>query len=111
MSNDDDILCSKSSKPIKLELIDDLKIASIVTVKKGIEDNKIRKELNEKYDAQLVDMEAFHIADFAKQKKMSCRIIKMVSDHADEMTTQTFKKSLQKFNKEVAKIFQKIITY
>jgi len=93
----------------KIELITDniFKTASIVTVENGIESKEIRRKLSEKFSADLVDMESFHIADFAVQKNMPCQIIKMVSDNADEMTMQTFKKSLKKYEKEAANIFIK----
>jgi len=93
----------------KIELItdDDFNRSSIVTVEAGIENKDTRKKLGEKFSADLVDMESFHIADFAKQKNLPCKIIKMVSDNADELTMQTFKKSLRKYEKEAANIIKK----
>ncbi len=95
----------------KIELItdDDFNAASILTSGSEITSEKIKQKHHKEYSADLVDMESFYIADFAKQKNLPCKIIKMISDYADELTMQTFKKSLRKYEKEAANIIKKIV--
>ncbi len=95
----------------KIELMadDNFNAASILTSNSGITDEKIKRKNYKRYSADLVDMESFHIAEFANQKNLTCKIIKMVSDNANEMTIQKFKDSLKKYNKTAVNIFTKLI--
>ena len=87
--------------------------ASILTSDSEITNEEIKQKHHKKYSADLVDMESFYIAKFAKRKNMPCRIIKMVSDHANEGTnTITALKRTMKihYNPHAAESFLKVIS-
>ena len=73
-------------KVIEIENCSVFHTASILTSDSEITNEEIKQKHHKKYSADLVDMESFYIAEFAKQKNILCRIIKMVSDHANEST-------------------------
>ena len=86
--------------------------ASILTSDSEITNEEIKQKHHKKYCADLVDMESFHIAEFAKQKNMPCYAVKMVSDHANEGTnTITALKNTMKihYNPHAAENFVKVI--
>ena len=97
----------------KIELItdDDFNAASILTSGSEITSEKIKQKHHKEYSADLVDMESFYIANFAKQKNLPCKIIKMISDHADKKTNSKseLKNALKIYNKEAANYFKKLI--
>ena len=96
---------------IEIEHCSAFHTASILTSVSEITDEKIKQKHHKKYSADLVDMEAFYIAEFAKQKKIPCKIIKMVSDHADEKTNKksALETALRIYNKEAASYFKELI--
>ncbi len=99
-------------KVIEIENCSAFHIASILTSDSEITNEEIKQKHHKKYYADLVDMEAVHIAEFAKGKKLPLRIIKMVSDYADEDSNKktALKEVMRKYyNPHAADIFMKII--
>ena len=97
----------------KIELItdDDFNAASILTSGSEITSEKIKQKHHKEYSADLVDMESFYIADFAKQKNLPCKIIKMISDYANENANSlsALKETIRKYyNPNAGELFLKI---
>jgi len=106
------IFSNESDETIKIEHCDTFPSASILTSSAEITNEELKQEKHKRHSADLVDMEAFHIADFAEQKIMPCYVIKMVSDYANEGTnTISALKGTMKihYNPHAANIFLKII--
>ena len=96
---------TETDETITCEHCDCFPTASILTSKNEIIEKISRDNLFKKFNAPLVDMEAFYIARFAKRKKMPCFIFKFVSDFADETTYQNFNKIIAKYNSSVKNNF------
>lgn len=82
---------------------------AIATVKKCVSSEKEKETLREKYNADIVDMEAYFIANLAKQKNLPCKIIKMISDLANENTKQSFNNSMKKYEAEATNFLIELI--
>ena len=99
-------------KVIEIENCSVFHTASILTSESEITNEEIKQKYHKKYYADLVDMESFYIAEFAKQKGIPCYVVKMISDHANENTNREniliiiMKKH---YNPHASKIFMKII--
>ena len=99
-------------KVIEIENCSAFHTASILTSDSEITSEGIKQKHHKKYSADLVDMESFYIAEFAKQKNMPCYAVKMVSDHANEGTNtiSALKRTMKThYNPHAAGIFVKVI--
>jgi len=98
-------------KVIEIENCNVFHTASILTSDSEITNEEIKQKHHKKYSADLVDMESFFIAEFAKQKNIPCYVVKMISDHANENTNSiSALKGTMKiyYNPQAAEIFMKI---
>ena len=64
--------------------------AALLTVNQPLKDTRLRDTLFKKYHSDLVDMEAWYLADFASKKNIPFYSIKVVSDQADQFTEEVF---------------------
>jgi len=58
----------------------------------------------------LVDMESYFVAHFAIEKKIPCKMVKCVSDFANETTPQDIETNLKEVSKQLAKIAVQVVT-
>lgn len=63
---------------------------SLLSVDKTVEDVRIAERYAQETGADILDMEGAYIAQYAQQKHMQCRIIKIISDYADTDARTTF---------------------
>ena len=89
---------------VNCNIVNELKTATLFTVNKPI----IKEAEAKKINADLVDMEGFHIFNFAKKNKLKCYIIKMVSDFANETSSTDYKISMKVYNKTC---FEKLLLF
>ncbi len=80
---------------LNCNIVNKLKTATLVTVNQPIVNETEAKKL----DADLVDMEGYVVANFAKKNNLKCYILKMVSDFANENSSTDYKKSMETYNK------------
>ncbi|HID38939.1 MAG TPA: hypothetical protein EYP36_05440 [Calditrichaeota bacterium] len=76
------------SLPVREEFVS-LPSARLITVEEAVTDRKRRDELVKRYDAQLVDMEAYALAETARWHNTEFFSLKIVSDLADEDAVET----------------------
>ena len=70
----------------------EIQSAVIVSCEKPIVKEKEQIRIITLSQAKLVDMEAFFIAEFAKENDISCSIYKIVSDYANEQSIEEYSK-------------------
>ncbi len=57
-------------------------------------------QLKDRYD--LVDMEGYSVAAFAKQNTIPCELIKLISDHCTTMTSQKIRANMKAYSEIIA---------
>jgi len=71
--------------------------------------NDIRNISKEKEDLLAVEMEGASVAQVAKQEKIPFQIIRVISDEADENSSEDFCNFLVKYNNYSAKLISALI--
>ncbi len=74
----------------------------LLTVDEAVTANERRRTLNRRFGAELVDMEAFHLATVARAYDLSFYCIKAISDRAAEETSDEFKHYYRKVCRALA---------
>jgi nucleoside phosphorylase len=68
-----------------------LRKSKLITVEEPVITQKQKIKLFQNYTADIVDTEAFVLADLSRQKKIDFHCLKIISDQADENTMNDFK--------------------
>ncbi len=76
---------------IKCNVVEGMATATLITAEKPV----LNACEGKKIDADLVDLEGLAVTEFARKNNFSCYILKMVSDFADENSSDVYKKSLK----------------
>lgn len=87
----------------ELMTIPGLAKARLLTVDAAVFDSTKRDELFEKYKAELVDMEAYYLAEICKRKNIPLYSVKIASDNADEQAKQQFMANYKKLAVQLSK--------
>ena len=87
-----DVISGWNGNSLSLYLRDEfagLPSARLITVEEAVTDRRRRDELVKRYHAHLVDMEAYALAETARQYDIPFYCLKIVSDFADEKAVET----------------------
>ena len=84
--------------------------ASLLTVDEAVLDTKRRDKLYSQTGCRLVDMEAFHIAQFCEAHRIALLIIKIASDSADENTLNVIKTNRSQLKQSLTEAYLKLIS-
>ena len=106
------IYCSKGSKSISLtvpSIITPQSSVSLLTVDQPVSDPLIRDNFFKKFQAGLVDMEAYGLAQAAAILDIPFYSIKIVSDSADENTKNDFIKDYEKLSEKLGEYVIKFL--
>lgn len=106
------IYCSKESKSISLtvpSIINPQSSVSLLTVDQPLTDPLIRDNFFKKFQAGLVDMEAYGLAQTAAIVDIPFYSIKIVSDSADENTKNDFIKDYEKLSEKLGEYVIKFL--
>ncbi|MEJ2053179.1 MAG: hypothetical protein P8X42_04590 [Calditrichaceae bacterium] len=68
--------------------------AVLFTSSKPVLDGALREQLSMKYRAEMVDMEAFTLAEISAKANIPFHCIKIISDHADHDTVHDFQTNI-----------------
>ena len=83
--------------------------ASLLTVDEPMLNAKRRDELRSKTGCQLVDMEAFHIAQFCQARRLPLLIVKIASDFADEDSLNAIKTSRSQLKGFLTEAYERLL--
>ena len=87
----------------ELMTIPGLSKAKLLTVEDAVFDSTKRDKLFEKYKAELVDMEAYYLAEICKRNNIPFYCVKIASDNANEQAKQQFMESYKKLAVQLTK--------
>ena len=107
-----DVINSWNGKSFSLGLRDEfagLPSARLITVEEAVTDRRRRDELVKRFEAHLVDMEAYALAETARQYDIPFYGLKIVSDFADEDAVETVLKKYKKLCNHLAQYTLKTI--
>jgi len=77
--------------------------ARLLTVDKAVTDSQIRNGLQKKYSAELVDMEAYYLAQKCAVENIPFCSIKIISDRADQQTEEMFMSNYKQMSQRLCK--------
>ena len=106
-------VCHLNDKLAEIQLLKNseaFQSASLLTVDEPVLSAKLRNELQSKTGCRLVDMEAFHIAQFCEARQLPLLIIKNASDFADEDSLNIIKANKTKLKQSMANAYEKLLT-
>lgn len=89
----------------------DLTETTLLTVDQALIDAKQRDILFSEYQTDLVDMEAWYLAQYSAQKQIPLSSIKIVSDQADQFTKEAFMANYQKLSRQLAETILPLIQH
>ena len=98
---------SADAEPIKINFHSQSKCASLLTVDQPVADISLRDKLHRQYNADLVDMEAYSIANTVRKKNISFNCVKIISDSADINTEKTFLENYRQLSKKLTEFVWK----
>ncbi len=106
--NVENIYLENNPQPILIPIFqkNDCKIVNLLTVEKPIISNDSNKTINGKIKFDIVDMESYYIAKKAKEKNILINIIKVISDNANDDTTDSFKQNINKCSKKLIELIK-----
>lgn len=106
------IYCSEESESISLivpSIITPQSSASLLTVNQPVSDPLIRDKFFKEFQVDIVDMEAYGLAQTAASADIPFYSIKIVSDSADENTKNDFIKDYEKLSEKLGEYVIKFL--